>query len=92
MAFASSLGNVPTPSVSQLLPDPSYVALATLADGGGGGAGLSDEATIEPTWPVCWWPAAPWPCPFTAAATQLTFSNLSSTRRTRIRFRAILGA
>jgi hypothetical protein len=92
ITFAGGLGDIPAGSVVQLLPAPALAVLSTISDGGGGGAGLDDEATIEPTWPLCWWPAAPWPCPFTAAAEQLTFTNLSSTRRTRIRFRAILGA
>jgi hypothetical protein len=70
--------------------DPLDVAI--LQEAGGGGPGLDDTTAIEPNWPVVWWPTAPHACPFTAAITQLTFNNLSATRRTLVRFRAILGA
>jgi hypothetical protein len=54
-------------------------------------AGSTDDLMpLEPNWPLAWHPGSVYPCPLTATATTLTFANLSATRRTLVRFRAVL--
>jgi hypothetical protein len=88
VTYDPSLGNVTNWPVSVEFLSPGG-ATTTINQEGSAGS-LADQQTLEPTWPLLWYQGSPDPCPFTGTASQLTFTNRSSSRQTLIRFRALL--